>query len=54
MSKICTDINQKDEMLFWLRELTHLSSQQAEVTLNKMHADRSSNQREFCELIPQA
>lgn len=41
MAKICTDINQKDEMLFWLTELTHLSSLQAEVMLKKMHSESS-------------
>lgn len=40
MARICTDINQKDEMLFWLKELTHLSSQQAEAMLSKMHSDQ--------------
>ena len=39
MAKICTDINQKDEMLFWLTELTHLSSPQAEAMLKKMHSE---------------
>ena len=41
MARICTDINQKDEMLFWLKELTHLSSQQAEAMLSKMHSEQS-------------
>ena len=38
MAKICTDINQKDEMLFWLTELTHLSSSQAEAMYKRMHS----------------
>ena len=42
MAKICTDINQKDEMLFWLTELTHLSSPQAEAMLKKMHSESKS------------
>lgn len=46
MARICTDINQKDEMLFWLKELTHLSSQQAEAMLSKMHSDQSSDAAE--------
>lgn len=46
MPNICTDINQKDEMLFWLKELTHLSSQQAEATLQKMRANQSANKAE--------
>lgn len=42
MAKICTDINQKDEMLFWLTELTHLSSTQAEAMLKRMHTQSAN------------
>ena len=55
MARICTDINQKDEMLFWLKELTHFSSQQAEAMLKQMHSDQVSGPVETSHrsLVPQ-
>lgn len=42
MVQICTDINQKEEMLFWIGELTQTSPQQAERMLKQLHAHQKT------------
>ncbi len=43
MAKICTDINQQEDMLYWIRELTRFTPRQAEQVLQQLRAKQQPN-----------
>ncbi|MCM1982556.1 hypothetical protein [Lyngbya confervoides] len=42
MTRLCNSVNQSEEMIFWIRELTQVSNQQAEVTLKQLRRHQES------------